>query len=66
MTKAFALNVSMKALFFVCSGIGKRPSKLVRQPLYFQKNRGTDFVDTRNLINFAICWIGGTGKDILR
>ena len=33
MTKAFALNVSMKALFFVCSGIGKRPSKLVRQPL---------------------------------
>ena len=35
MTKAFALNVSMKALFFVCSGIGKRPSKLVRQPRHF-------------------------------
>ena len=31
MTKAFALNLSMKALFFhFCKG--KRPPKLVRQP----------------------------------
>ena len=36
MTKAFALNLSMKALFFACAIKTERPPKLVRQPLRFR------------------------------